>query len=194
MYISEILPVAGMVKAKTGSFYLTERVTIPGASAAGTRVQGTIDLGAYVNVPTGQAIAIESVDYIFQVGSTNKGTVDGMLVDNGGLTVQLTDLNPGTVFIRADDHSLISSASMNIDVANCIASHSSDFYPDNFGPSKLAEAFLCVNDTLFLVGGNDNSALTASDVNITARIKCRVVKLDKESWMAIAIQSTASDN
>jgi hypothetical protein len=183
-----------MTKSKTGSFYLTERVTIPGSSAAGTRVQGTIDMGAYVNVPTGQAVAIESVDYIFQVGSTNKGTVDGMLADNGGLTVQLTDLNPGTVFIRADDQSLVSSASMNIDVANCIASHSSDFYPDNHGPTNLSEAFLVVNDTLYVVGGNDNSALTASDVNITARIKCRVVKLSTKDWMAIAIQSTAADN
>ena len=58
-----------MAKAKTGSFYLTETITLPAASASGTRVQGTIDLGAYVNVPTGQAIAVEMVDLIYQRGS-----------------------------------------------------------------------------------------------------------------------------
>ena len=47
-----------MATAKTGSFYLTETVTLPTASASGTRVQASIDLGAYVNVATGQAVAI----------------------------------------------------------------------------------------------------------------------------------------
>ena len=57
-----------MATAKTGSFYLTETVTIPAATGAGTRIQGTIDLGAYVNVATGQAVAIESVDFVYQAG------------------------------------------------------------------------------------------------------------------------------
>ena len=58
-----------MTKSKTGSFYLTETVTLPAATASGDRVQGSIDLGAYVNVPTGQAIAVESVDFVYQVSS-----------------------------------------------------------------------------------------------------------------------------
>ena len=57
-----------MATAKTGSFYLTETITLPAASASGSRVQGTIDLGAYVNVATGQAVAIDSVDFVYQVG------------------------------------------------------------------------------------------------------------------------------
>ena len=48
-----------MATAKTGSFYLTETITFPPASADGTRIQGSIDLGAYVNVATGQAIAVD---------------------------------------------------------------------------------------------------------------------------------------
>ena len=55
-----------MTKAKTGSFYLTETITLDAAAVSGTRVQGEIDLGAYVNVPTGQALAIEEVDFIYQ--------------------------------------------------------------------------------------------------------------------------------
>ena len=182
-----------MAKAKTGSFYLTESIVLPAASAAGTRVQGTIDLGAYVNVPTGQAVAIESVDFVYQGGTDLASDVIVMLAASGGITAQLSDLNPGTAFVRADNQSLISSGCLNIDQPNGVASHSSDLYPDNFGPANLSEAFMVVNDTLYLVAGNDTAA-TFSDVAVTARIRCRVVKLSSEDWMAIAIQSTASDN
>ena len=183
-----------MAKAKTGSFYLTETVTLPTLSVAGTRVQGTVDLGAYVNVPTGQAIAIESVDFIWQVAAGFNQSANSFLSGNGALTCQLTDLNPGTAFVRADNQSLVASGSMSIDDANNVATLASDMYPDNHGPANLSEAFLVVNDQLYLVGGNDVFPVAAGDVFLTARIKARVVKLGTEDWMAIAIQSTASDN
>ena len=75
-----------MATAKTGSFYLTETVTIPASSASGTRVQGVVDLGAYVNVATGQAVAIESVDFIYQRGSDFDQAVNGFLAANGAIS------------------------------------------------------------------------------------------------------------
>ena len=183
-----------MAKAKTGSFYLTETVTIPNGSPSGTRVMGDIDLGAYVNVPTGQAIAIESVDFIYQGGVDFGTDFESMLTTSGALGVQLSDLNPGTAFLRADDQSLVASGNLNIDQPNNIGSHTADIYPDNFGPAALSEAFMVVNDTLYLTCGNDAAIVGAEDLYITARIKCRVVKLSTKDWMAIAIQSTASDN
>ena len=181
-----------MATAKTGTFYLTETITLPASTAAGGRVQGTIDLGAYVNVPTGQALAVDSVDFIWQAGADFGQEVAGMVASNGALSCQLTDLNPGTSFVRADNQSLISSGSMNIDQPNSIATHVADIYPDNFG--KLNDAFMVVNDTLYLVAGNDATAINTADVFLTARVRCQVVKLSQENWMAIAIQSTASDN
>jgi hypothetical protein len=184
-----------MATAKTGSFYLTETVTLPPASPNGTRVTGTIDLGAYVNVATGQAIAIDQVDFVHQVAADFGGTVGGMLAGAGSISTQLTDLNPGTAFVRADNQSLIASSSLNIDVINNIASHSADIYPDNFGPSgTLSEMFMVVNDTLYLTTGNDQAATGGADNFITARIRARVVKLGSKDWMALALQSTASDN
>ena len=180
-----------MTKSMTGSFYLTETVGLSAAAADGTRTQATVDLSAYVNVPTGQAIAIESVDFIWQNGSNFDGNVEGMVAANGALSMQLTDLNPGTVFVRADSQTLIASGSLQIDQANNIASHQSDLYPDNFGPANLSESFLVVNDTLYLTAGVDGTALGAASVYCTARIRCRVVKLSSSDWMAIAIQSTA---
>mgnify|MGYP003112844606 FL=1 len=183
-----------MATAKTGSFYLTETITLPAASTDGTVVQGTIDLGAYVNVATGQAVAVESVDFVYQVGSNLSSDVARMLNANGSLAVQLSDLNPGTALIRADNQSLISSGGLNIDKTNNIATHTQDLYPDNFGPTALSEAFMVVNDSLYLVGGVFGAAVDTSDIFITARIKCRIAKLSSKDFVAIAIQSTASDN
>ena len=183
-----------MTKAKTGSFYLTETITLAAGTTDGARAQGAVDLGAYVNVPTGQAVAVESVDIVYQRSATYMGNVESFLTGNGSLTTQLTDLNPGTAFVRADDQSLIASGALNIDAANNISSQSSDLYPDNHGPASLSEAFLVVNDQMYLVGGVDGADIGTGDVFITARIKCRVVKLSTKDWMAIAIQSTAADN
>jgi len=181
-----------MASAKTGSFYLTESLTLAAATGSGTMTQGEIDLGAYVNVPTGQAIAIESVDFIFQTASF-AGDIGAMLNGNGCISASLTDLNPGTALVRADDQSLVASSSLNIDQANNIGTHVSDVYPDNFGPASLSEAFMVVNDTLYLVAGPSGADI-AAETYVTARVKCRVVKLSNKDWMAIAIQSTASDN
>jgi len=189
-----------MATAKTGSFYLTETITLASTATSGDRVQGSIDLGAYVNVATGQAVAIESVDFIYQAGPSYSNDGADMLTASGTLSVQVTDLNPGTAFVRADDQSLVASGALAVGLAGSTASnnrtmtHSSDLFPDNFGPTNLSEAFLVVNDTLYLVGGVDGADIEDVDVYITARIKCRVAKLSSKDWMAIAIQSTASDN
>jgi hypothetical protein len=183
-----------MATAKTGSFYLNETVELATLAIDGSRATGTLDLSAYVNVPTGQAIAIDQVDFIWQAGSGFESNPETMLATNGTLGVQLTDLNPGTAFVRADDQSLVASGAMAIDIGNNIASHVSDLYPDNFGPSGLSDMFIVVNDQLYLTAGVDGAAIGGVSVFCTARIRCRVVKLSTKDWMAVAIQSTAADN
>ena len=186
---------SGMATAKTGSFYLTETVTLPAALPNGSRVTGTIDLGAYVNVATGQAIAIDSVDFVYQAGADFGTNLSGMVQGDAALGGQLVDLNPGTRYVRADNQSLIASGALNIDAANNVVSHSNDLYPDNYGSAgSLSEMFMVVNDTLYLTAGNDAAVTGGADNYITARIRARVVKLGSKDWMALALQSTASDN
>jgi len=167
---------------------------MPAAIASGTSTQGTVDLSAYVNVPTGQAIAIESVDFIIQRDAPYGQNLSSYLAANGAISMQLTDLNPGTTMVQADNQSLVASGALNIDLANSIGTETSDFYPDNFGPTSLSEAFLVVNDQLYLNAMPSGAALGADALWVTARIRCRVVKLSTKDWMAIAIQSTAADN
>jgi len=183
-----------MATAKTGSFYLTETITLPAASPDGTRIAGSIDLGAYVNVATGQAIAIDQVDFVWQAGADYGNALNSMVASDGALTAQLTDLNPNGLFVRADNQSLIASGAINIDYTANLGTMTSDLFPDNHGNASLSESFMVVNDSLYLIGGNDNTISGASEVYVTARIRCRVVKLATKDWMAIAIQSTASDN
>jgi len=180
-----------MATAKTGTFYLTETVELPAAQAAGVIVQGTLDLSAYVNVPTGQAIAVDQVDFVVQNSTSFSDSVGSMLAANGSVTFQLTDLNPGTLFVRADNQSLIASGCLNIDAAANLSSHTTDLYPDNFGPTSLSESFMVVNDSLYLTAGNNAAAVGGNPLFVSVRARCRVVKLGTKDWMAIAIQSTA---
>ena len=138
-----------MAEAMTNSFYITETVVMPAATASGVATQATIDLSAYINVPTGQAVAIGSVDFVYQRTTPFGQDAAGMVGGNGCISVQLTDLNQGVNLVRADNQSLIASGALNVDQTNNIATQSVDLYPDNFGPNKLSEQFLVVNDTLY---------------------------------------------
>ncbi len=181
-----------MAEAMTNSFYLTESVVMPAATASGVATQATIDLSSYINVPTGQAIAIASVDFVYQRTSPFGQDAASMVGGNGCISVQLTDLNQGVNLVRADNQSLIASGALNIDQTNNIATNETDLYPDNFGPSKMSEQFLVVNDTLYLTAMPSGTTIAiGTDVSVTARIRASVVKLSSKDWMAIAIQSTA---
>jgi len=193
MFISGIVTRGGdMARSKTGSFWLTETVVLPVTAASGDRVSGTVDLGAYVDAGDSQALAIEEVDFIMQIGTDYAGSLSTSCTADSAFTYQLTDLNPGGLLVRADDNSLVASGSLDVDQGNNQGTITQDFYPDNFG--KLEESRMVVNDSLYMVAGVDGGDVAAAIINITARIKCRIVKLGTKDWMAIAIQSTASDN
>ncbi|HIA04577.1 MAG TPA: hypothetical protein EYN66_22220 [Myxococcales bacterium] len=182
-----------MATSKTGSFWLTEAVEI---DAAGQSASGTIDLGAYVDVGDQQAISIEYVDFIWQAHDTALDSYDGFfagsVVGDCAFDVQLTDLNPGGLILRADDNSMVASASMNLNDANNVLSFGPDLYPDSFG--KLDESRMVVNDSLYVVSHSSVVIAANQGLVVTARIKARIVKLSTKDWMSIAIQSTASDN
>ena len=183
-----------MAKSKTASFWLTENFDL---TTLDTLVQSTIDLGAYVDVGDQQAIAIEQVDWIVQshnkAANTYNSSLGGISAGNWTIGFQLTDLNPGTAMVRADDNSLIGSGTLCFDDVNTISSLGPDLFPDTFG--KLDESRMVVNDSLYVVGLMSLAGPVADRAaSVTVRIKARIVKLSTKDWMAIAIQSTASDN
>jgi len=187
-----------MATAKTGSFWLTETVNVAVGSSRST---ATLDLGAYVDVGDQQAISVEEIEYIAQRedGGVFDANVNTILPNAGSLTMQVTDLNPGNLVLEADDVTIIGQGQLHVGVYyngaaidnNNIWSHSTSFHPDVFG--KLDETRMVVNDNMYClvdVSGN----IVNQDLAVTFRIKCKIVKLTTKDWMAIAIQSTASDN
>jgi len=149
-----------------------------------------MDIGSLVDVGDRQGLSIEQCDIIHQASSDFGGDVEAMLATNGAITTQVSDLNPGGVFVRADDVNLIASGALNIE--DSIASNQGDFFPDTFG--KYDEARTVVNDQLYVVTGPDSSASSASvDVYVTVRLKCRIITLTTKDWIALAITSVAND-
>jgi len=183
-----------MAKSKTGSFTLVERVN--STTATSGVFQGTLDLGSIVDVGDQQAFAVESVDFIVQYYNTStdvwSGDLTAGVLADCAFDMQLSDLNPGGAIIPADSNELIASALLMLDDTQGIYSLGPDLYPDNFG--KLDESRMVVNDQLYFV--IDASAAPIANVQwaITVRVRGRIVKLGTKDWMAIAIQSTASDN
>jgi len=182
-----------MATSKTGSFWLTENIEL---DVDATVVQGSIDLGAYVDVGDQQAISIEQCDFIFQrknpTGYYSAEVEQVVAIGAATVDCQVSDLNPGTLIQRADDNSLIASGNLHIDGANYVVTHMTDFYPDIFG--KLDESRMVVNDSLYVCGVLNGTVSANETLSLTVRIKARIVKLSTKDWMAIAIQSTASDN
>ena len=179
-----------MAVAKTAAFWLTETVTLNANGADGSRYTGSIDLGAYVDVGDQQAIQVEMVDAIWQRGGDYGNDVESFTAATGSVGFQLSDLNPSSLFVRADSNNLIASGALN--QAAGVASHTNDFIPDIFGKDDAAR--VVVNDTLYVVAGVDGTGIGIADVYCTVRIKVRIVKLSTKDWIAISLQSTSSDN
>lgn len=164
----------------------------------GVLASGDLDLGAYVDVGDQQALAIEQIDFIFQGRDSNDNPqLMRDACSYGEFNCQVFDLNPGGALQFADDNSLIASGTLEFDAgtgagAGPTSSSSSDFFPDVYG--KIDGARLVVNDTLFIQGIGSGVYGANESVDVTVVVKARIVKLSTSDWMAIAIQSTASDN
>ena len=183
-----------MPKAKTGAFYLTEQVIL---TAAATPVQSTISLASYIDVASKHGIAIEQVDFMYQQLVAGEYTPSVVTIGTGGsvssTSAQLTDVNRGVNVVSAADRALVGSGTL-IQDSNAGLSHTSDLYPDNYGPVATDEARIVVNDQLFLTAATDNNFGGSGDMAVTVRVKCRIVKLTERDFMAIAITSSAADN
>ena len=183
-----------MATSKTGTFTLVERVN--SSTATSGVFQGTLDLGSIVDVGDQQAFAVESVDFIVQRYVVATDLWSGDLTAGAGadcaFDMQLSDLNPGEAIIPADSNELIASALLQLDDTAGVYSLGPDLYPDNFG--KLDESRMVVNDQLYFVIDASSAPAAGMQWAVTVRVRGRIVKLATKDWMAIAIQSTASDN
>jgi len=164
-----------MAKAKTGQFYISETIAI----AAATSGTATHDISTFIDVANRQGLRILEADFIFQAAN-NTGYTPANAED---VQVQVMDLQ-STVALSASDNSLIASGQVMYDGSNA-AYYVSDLFPDNFA----GKGRLVVNDTIYYrVDCSDQT------VDCTIRLLVEVVTLSAKDFMAIALQSTQSDN
>lgn len=184
-----------MAKSKTSSFWLTETVNI---DAVDTFTNGTVDIAAYVDVGDSQALAIEEVHFIIQSLDTTTNSYTGnlqtALAGDACIDMQVSDQPyPAGTMLRAGAVSLVASGTFFFDDGNNVGTMGTDLYPDTYG--TLDEARMVINDQLYVQGLLGISApIAARNIAITARIKARVVSLNKRDWMSIAVTQTAADN
>jgi len=181
-----------MATSKSSSFWLTEALVLDDLALH----QGTISLGAYLDVGDSQAVSIEEVRFTWMKQDTATGYLNYDLASavtaNANMGAQLTSLNPETLMVRADDNTLVASGSLNLDDGNNITSDGPDLVPDVFG--KNDESRFVVNDSLFFCAYNTGALGPDRAVICVVHIKARIVKLTTRDWIAISIQNTASDS
>lgn len=169
-----------MAKAKSGVFQL--RKTLDGLATTAT--VGEIDLGAYVDPADGQGIEIISVDFIWHDASTN------LPIDHNATfeaCAQLKDNINGNIVGYENTH-LIASAGLSYFVNNAV-NNDTDIFPDILHLSKDGGRMV-VNDTLEFCA---KASTSVSDGAVTVCINCRVVKLTKRDYMALALTTVAQE-
>ena len=178
--------------AKTSVFYLTESLE---CATSGADVTDSVDLGAYVDVADRQGVLVHEADFIWQ-GQNANGDWEPLhttLNGNGNGTIQVTDLNRGSM-VFADDRALVASGQLSFDFTNIQQTTGSDLFPDNFGPTSAQGGRIVINDQM-CVRARWTGAIDANKaVRCAVRLKVSVIGLSQKDFMAIALQSTAADN
>lgn len=179
-----------MAKAITGAFTITGKVSLTGAGYGTT----TIPIGSLIDVGDAQALEIESVDYIYQNHDTAADVYEPIgpnqpLGADGTFGGQLMDRNAGT-FISADDNNLISSSALAFGFSDNVQTTGSDFFPDDF--QKTNGRFV-VNDELYLVGRMPAAPAANQRLDLTVRVRAKVVKLSTRDWMAISLETVQNE-
>jgi len=185
-----------MATTKTGSFWLTQYVR---TNTQGTASQAVIDIGSLIDIPSQRGLSIEQVDFIVQIydsiADTYVNSFTGTLAigDNIQVDFQLSDQNPGTDLVSADNNSLVASGAILYNEPTNTTSVGTDFFPDEFGSKD--ESFIVVNDSLYLVAVPIGvmTLPAGHTIQTTVRIKAKSVKLTAKNWMALAITGLGSD-
>jgi len=169
-----------MARIKTSSFYISTEVTDILATATST----TLDISQYVDAPSGQAILVEEVQFCWFFENDFLPLRSTSATDYAW-TAQLKDSTSGAL-INPNSEDLVSQSHYLADGQGGVYSED-DVMPDIMGYAA-GEGRLVISSNLQLTAMGSAALANAS---CCARIRCRVVTLDKNDWIALALQSVA---
>ena len=192
--ISEVSSLLGlMAKAMTGTFTITSTVQLTNGGGTNNYETVTIPIGSLIDVGDAQALEIESVDYIYLNEVVASGLIEPLHASapfnaDSAFGCQLMDRNVGT-WLDASDNNLISSSALWYDTDGKHGG-GSDFFPDDF--QKTNGRFV-VNDEVYAVGFTTLAPVSGAILNISVRIRAKVVKLSTRDWMAISLETVQNE-
>ena len=182
-----------MAKAMTGTFTITSTVAMTNGGGANNYETVVIPIGSLIDVGDAQALEIESVDYVYLNEVAATGLIEPIhasapFAADSAFGCQLTDRNLGT-WIDASDNNLISSSALWYDTDGKHGG-GSDFFPDDF--QKTNGRFV-VNDELYATGFTTLAPTAGQILNISVRVRAKVVKLSTRDWMAISLETVQNE-
>jgi len=182
-----------MAKAMTGTFTITSTVQLTQGGGSNNYETQVIPIGSLIDVGDAQALEIESVDYVYLNEVAATGLIEPIhgsapFNADAGFGCQLTDRNLGT-WIDAADNNLISSSALWYESGGTYGG-GADFFPDDF--QKTNGRFV-VNDELYATGFVSLAPVAGAILNISVRIRAKVVKLSTRDWMAISLETVQNE-
>ena len=168
-----------MATAKTSTFFIREAINIDAAATT-----DSMDLSMYCDPVNRQGLLIRNADFIWYDGATYLPAA--VQANTYEAAIQLHAATLGAL-AEYDNNQQIASASIQAG-ANLPAVQEVDFFPDRLGMTK-GEGRITVNDTLEIVA--DGSANVPANLECCIVLECQVVKLSKEDYVSLALQSVA---
>lgn len=169
-----------MAKAKTSTFYLRETINVDSSPQ-----QEEMDLTVYVDPVNSQGLLIRNVDFIWYDSATFL-PLDPSADWQG--TIQVHDSNLGGLADLENEHQIASGSITAVTSSGVFSDQ--DFFPDRLGMAK-GEGRIVVNDTLELA--TDGSASVPANCVCTIVMEVQVVKLTKEDYISLALQSVSNN-
>jgi len=170
-----------MAKAKTSTFYLRETINVDASP-----VQEEMDLSVYVDPVNSQGLLIRAVDFIWY-DSASFLPLDANA--DWQAAVQIHDSALGGLADLENEHQVASGSITSISGSE--VSSDQDFFPDRLGMAK-GEGRIVVNDSLEIASDAGGSSIPATMV-CTIVLEVQVVKLNKEDYISLALQSVSQN-
>lgn len=169
--------------AKTDSFFIRQKAT---TTTAGTFIQETIDLGAFVDALGRSVLLIKSISVQYADASDIITPVSVLANQINKFAWQLTTQSQSAL-VYADDKALIASGSLlltnNTATADKVTTHSET---TDLNPSNWDDGYLVGVDAIYL-GVNGKAVPPAGAVSVSIVLECVSTTLTKEAAMALAL-------
>lgn len=172
--------------AKSDSFFIRAQVT---PDNAGTFVQSSIDLGAYVSALGKSVLRIHNVEQEWTQGAS--GTIPGgaptFAGDKAGYAIFQLTTQTQTGLVTLDNKSCIAKGQLWARNADSAANPPGQSYSDSHMPQHYSNGYLVAVETMYLGAQADTDWTAGDDITCSVVLECSVETLSQAAAMALSL-------